>query len=402
MIRRDRRFIYASNTVEIPSTLLPDSFRYPSRYSSKISRSRAVRRILTTLLLERNGLAAKRATESIRALIDVSRGDAELEDRLQHLLDPPVTEYDREQKKWQKRDSARQRKEHEKRAQSNEFIRSHVELVRAPKLENPADISRPQWYSPTLRDDAQDARNALYGLLRTIPGKEAFIALSEIAAVHPSRPWLADYARRRAEEDADFTAWTPSQVRDFHDKLDRTPGNHRELADLAVIRFLDLKDDLENGDESVARILKGVDRETVMRNNLAHELRSRAAGRYTIAQEDELADDKRPDLRFQGVGFDAPATAELKLADCWTGPQLFERLENQLAGDYLRDIRSARGIFVLVNREKNRRWQLSSGSRVEFDGLVAALQAHWESIAAKFPGIDTITVVGIDLSKRFK
>jgi hypothetical protein len=66
---------------------------------------------------------------------------------------------------------------------------------------------------------------------------------------------------------------------------------------------------------------------------------------------------KRPDLRFHGAGFDAPVPAELMLAVRWTGSQLFERLENQLSADYLRDNRSARGIFALVNRTKGWRWQ---------------------------------------------
>ena len=34
-------------------------------------------------------------------------------------------------------------------------------------------------------------------------------------------------------------------------------------------------------------------------------------------------------------GFDGRVPTELKLADKWSGPDLFERLENELAGDYL-------------------------------------------------------------------
>jgi hypothetical protein len=56
---------------------------------------------------------------------------------------------------------------------------------------------------------------------------------------------------------------------------------------------------------------------------------------------------KKTDLRFHGAVFDGPVRAELKLADKWTGPHLFERLEVQLCGDYLRDKRSSRGIFLL-------------------------------------------------------
>jgi hypothetical protein len=104
------------------------------------------------------------------------------------------------------------------------------------------------------------------------------------------------------------------------------------------------------------------------------------------------------------MGFDAPVPVELKIADNWTGSELFERLENQLAGDYLRDARGGRGIYALVYRgEEKRSWQLPGSRRtVDFGGLIEALRAHWASIASKFPGIDDITIIGIDLKKRFK
>jgi hypothetical protein len=93
----------------------------------------------------------------------------------------------------------------------------------------------------------------------------------------------------------------------------------------------------------------------------------------------------------------------LKIADKWTGPALFERLETQLAGDYLRDIRSARGIFVLVYRGEKQAWELPGSARqVDFHGLIAALSEQWAGIASRFPGIADITIVGIDLTKREK
>jgi hypothetical protein len=92
---------------------------------------------------------------------------------------------------------------------------------------------------------------------------------------------------------------------------------------------------------------------------------------------------------------------ELKLADNWSGPKLFERLENQLCGDYLRDRRSGRGIFALVYRGGRHGWDRPDGSRVEiFDELVEALQNHWTAISSRFPGIEEIRVIGIDLTKR--
>ena len=113
-----------------------------------------------------------------------------------------------------------------------------------------------------------------------------------------------------------------------------------------------------------------------------------------------MADGKKPDLRFHGIGFDQPVPAELKLADKWSGPKLFERLENQLCGDYLRDNRSNRGIFVLVYQGNKISWEISSSESVNFEELTMALRKHWRHISADYPNIDDIEVVGIDLTKR--
>lgn len=259
-------------------------------------------------------------------------------------------------------------------------------------------------YTPGPRDQAQDARDQLSAMLQAVPGKEAFLALAEIAQVHPnprSRAWFRHAAKSRAEADADGEAWSPAQVRDFDRELERTPRNHRELFDLAVARLEDLRADLEGGDSSVAPVLMRAEEETEVRNFVGGWCRDRARGRYALPQEEELADAKRPDLRFHGVGFDAPVPVELKLADKWSGPTLFERLENQLCGDYLRDARSSRGVFLLVHRGRKGAWDLPSGGRVVgLDALVQALRAHWLAISPRLPRIEDVQVTGIDLTKR--
>lgn len=258
-------------------------------------------------------------------------------------------------------------------------------------------------YSPELRDHAQDARNGLLGLLDGIPGKAAFVALLQLANTHPDeglRPHLMLRAARRAEADSDLPPWDVEQFVDFASSLERVPRNHRELADLVLMRFLDVKAELEGGDESIAPVLRRVHEETEMRNFLARELRARAQGRYHLPQESELADGKRPDLRFHGNNFDAPVPVELKLADRWTGPNLLERLENQLCGDYLRDARSRRGLFVLVHNGSAKAWMIGDGVRVGFEKLVEALEARWKAIARDFPDIDDVRVVGINLPLR--
>jgi hypothetical protein len=259
-------------------------------------------------------------------------------------------------------------------------------------------------YSPGLRDKAQEARNRLFELLNNMPGKKAFLALMEIAKYHHEeslRPWILHRAKVKAELDGDTKSWSISQVREFAQRMERTPATHRELADLAHLRLLDLRDDLENGDSGIASILLSITKETEMRKYIGHELREKAQGRYSIPQEEELGDAKRPDLRFHGVKFDAPVPVELKLADKWTGPALFERLENQLCGDYLRDNRSNRGLFMLVYRGDKAGWDIpGSENRVDFQGLLKALQDHWATISFKFPNVEAIEVVGISLIAR--
>lgn len=259
-------------------------------------------------------------------------------------------------------------------------------------------------YSPGLRDDAQDARNALIAFIRETPGKSAFLALLEMARAHPdqeSRPWMGFHAKAKAAADADVDAWTPAQVREFGKSLVATPANHRELWYHAVDKLDALKHDLENGDSSIASILQAVDRETEFRKFIGGWCRDRAAGRYVVPQEEELADAKRPDLRFFGVGFDAPVPAELKLADKWTGPHLFERLEVQLCGDYLRDVRSSRGIFLLVYLGTKSYWDLPNGRRADtFEMLLDELQRHWTLMSNDYPGVEDIRIIGIDLTRR--
>lgn len=258
-------------------------------------------------------------------------------------------------------------------------------------------------YSPGLRDNAQDARERLVNILGDIPGRDAYLALKDIAERHPNssaRPWFTLKARIKAEVDSERPVWTVGQVSQFETEFERVPANHRELFDLAVLRLLDYKHHLEDGNDSIASVVIKAERETVLRNLIGTWCMDRARGRYVIPQELELPDAKRPDLWWASTAFNGPVPTELKIADNWTGPKLFERLENQLAGDYLRDDASVRGIYLLVWRGEQRRWQLPNKKWVNFDGLVTTLQNHWVSVKGAHPRVEEIQIIGIDLTKR--
>lgn len=269
------------------------------------------------------------------------------------------------------------------------------------------DIDRTGTYddSPNFRDNAQDARNRLFQLLCDIPGKPTYLAMMDLAQHHPdekSRQWYSVHAKRRAEADAEAEPWHPGDIALFAEDAERAPQNHRELYDLAVLRLLDLKADLEDGDTSLAEILVTIKDETKYRNLIGGWLRDHSFGRYSVPQEEELADAKKPDIRIHGVGFDGPVPIELKIVDNnWSGAKLVERLHNQLCGQYLRDVRSNCGIFMLVYRGEKKYWEHPyTGKHLDFCGLIRLLEGETEKITTKDNKVESIKIVGIDLTKR--
>ena len=260
-------------------------------------------------------------------------------------------------------------------------------------------------YSPELRDDAQDARDRLFNLLSEIPGKEAHVALTELVKEHPApdrRPWMAKRAHKRAEQDGDLEPWTAGQVSEFGSALTRTPSTHRQLFDLTLDRLTDLKDWLERGNDSPYRTWQRAGSENEMRILVAGWLNAHWGNLYTTAQEPELANSQRIDIWLQTQNVGSPVPIELKLLDKrWSGPQLCERLRNQLVGDYLREGTERCGLMLLVwgGSKAERRWRIG-GRRVGVSGLREALKDYWASISNSFPNIATLEVVVIDLTLR--
>lgn len=262
-------------------------------------------------------------------------------------------------------------------------------------------------YSPGLRDDAQDGRNALFNQLSEIPGKQTYVALAELARDHPNekyRPWMRALAYKRAEQDADLELWSAQQVREYDQNRVSTPTTHRQLFDLTVNRLLDLKAWIERGNDSPYKTWLRADGETEMRNLIAGWLNGQSSGRYNCAQENELANRQRPDIWMQHVRVGSPVPIELKVLDKgWSGPELCERLRNQLAGDYLREEASGCGVFLLVwqGLSPKRSWDIN-GQSVALPDLRKALGGYWESISEKFPGVEAVEIILIDLVVRDK
>lgn len=274
------------------------------------------------------------------------------------------------------------------------------------KPEDDLDRTTVTSYTPTLRDDAQSARELLFQWLAEIPGKETYVALMEIINEYPYKDythWMMRAARNRAVADADFELWTDEQVRDFDASLTFTPTSPEQLYEMGVHYLLDFKDWLEHGNNSLAKTYQKITSETEMRNVVAHHIQTLAKGRFTCAQEAELANSQRPDLWLQHSAVSVPIPVEMKLLDkSWSGPSLCERLENQLVGDYLRENEASFGVFLLVwqGKDSSEKSWVIEGKKTNLDELENALTHYWISISNKYPKVRNIKVIVIDLSVR--
>ena len=181
-----------------------------------------------------------------------------------------------------------------------------------------------------------------------------------------------------------------------------TPTTHRQLFDLTVGRLNDLKSWIENGNDSPYETWRRAESEAEMRNLVAGWLVERSSDRYTCAQENEFSNQQRPDILMQIVRGTSAVPIELKVLDNgWSGPQLCERLRNQLAGDYLREETAGCGVFLLVWQGKSTKckWEIN-GKDVGLPDLRAALAEYWKTVSDTFPGVDAIEIILINFTVR--
>lgn len=273
------------------------------------------------------------------------------------------------------------------------------------RIEDDIDRSDGGVYSRTPRDDAEQARGSILEALANSPGKSTFLALQQLSA-ETSNPghkaWLRRLAQQRARRDGDIEPISSAQLAQLAAN-GLVPTTHQQLFDVAKTGLLDMRHWLQAGHDSLASAWSLVPDETAMRNLVARELGQRIAVQASAAQEHEMAAAERPDIWVQALGDVAPVPIELKLLDKdWSGPDLCERLLNQLAGIYMRDQRICNGVFLLVwqGRDRPDRHWVIDGTRVDLGGLQPALAQYWQQQLCQFPNIDEIVIIVIDLTAR--
>jgi len=294
-------------------------------------------------------------------------------------------------------------------------------LRRAPILDNPSYITprHCQRFIPLVyrnikpsqdidhsdkaenRYCAQMFRDALLQRLSQSEDEQAVDVLNELLHVPEltnRHDWILHLLDEQVERQADLSPWTVNDVRIFMRDYEIDPKTDSDLFRIACRRLTDIKHDVEKSDNSLREEMRSDNDEPVLRRWLARQLTDRSRNRYTVPQEEEIDQEKRPDLCI-----DNPQTAtisiELKWAENWTVSELLERLKNQLLGQYLRSENRRFGMYVLavIGKRPADYWaRPQSTERLKFDQVLEIIEERAKKLVAESGHVQAIKVIGID------
>lgn len=252
------------------------------------------------------------------------------------------------------------------------------------------------WVGP--RDNAQEIRRLTLERLVHMDSPEARQVIRELAK-DPVLEAVHEYLLRCLEE-RQSSSHGPLDIEEIEGLgtlAPGRPGNASSLFRLVLNRLSDLKSDYENGDFSFLSGLKKNSPESVFQNIVARELREQQRGLYSVVREQEVRDEKMPDISVLADGCESVAI-EMKIAENWTFNELKDdALEEQLVGRYLRDRKSNHGILLLVSFGEEKKWRPGDGSgNLDFQTLVTRLQQRADELALADPtNLAGLRVVGI-------
>ncbi|WP_185753176.1 ATP-binding protein [Pseudomonas fluorescens] len=264
------------------------------------------------------------------------------------------------------------------------------------------DLRREGSYTPTPRDDAQQARNTLLSAVLTLTGPEAWAAKMELV-VDPLfahfRDRLALLAKQKAAEEMDKAEMTEDEI-SLLDNIGETPPKTRDEMFALMQDRLDDIDDLLLQDASPREAWANITLEKLMRREIARRLKDTANGLYTIDQEGATADEKETDIRMRSTS-GQEATIELKVGEQgWSGAVLRSTLRDQLLTKYMAADRCKTGC-LMVTVASSRQWQHpDTHAMMNLEQLRTLLEEEADKIMEEMGHEVRILVKVLDLRSR--
>ena len=209
-------------------------------------------------------------------------------------------------------------------------------------------------------------------------------------------------ARERAAEEAEGPPFAEADVVAL-DTYGEAPPTTRD-AMFAIMRDrLEDIDDLLLQDVSPREAWANISKESLMRRELARELRNHANHMYTVDQEAATADEKETDIRLRATRSPQQATIELKIGEKpRSAADLRKALKEQLLKKYMAADECRAGCLVVTVRSGKTWTHPKNRKRLDLNGLIAMLNEEGNRLAAKLGGSIRLMAKGLDLRPRLQ
>lgn len=258
-------------------------------------------------------------------------------------------------------------------------------------------------YSPNARDHAEQGRSNILAALLAAKGKEGWVAKLKMF----EDPLFVDFRDRaralaieRASEEADTAVFTEAEII----TLDKSYDLPAKTRDEAFIQMTDRLDDIEDillRDDSPRAAWALIEDETIMRQQIARELRQIARSAYTVDQEAVTADGKETDIRLRSTGSEHEAVIELKIGDKpRSAAELKATIREQLVEKYMA-AENARAGCLLITVNSQRIWKHpETNNNMNLEALIEMLNEEARQIEQKMGGSLRLIARGLDLRPR--
>tara|TARA_R110002049_G_scaffold309295_1_gene520415 strand:- start:176 stop:4549 length:4374 start_codon:yes stop_codon:yes gene_type:complete len=284
------------------------------------------------------------------------------------------------------------------------------------------DVKHESVYSPGKQDHAESNRRNYTNMLAAFQTPDAVNAFGRLAksktlsSYRDTFLYQIELMKRGAGRRPEFS---PDEAIRFLNDQSKPPATVDEFRKLCLKHLQTLLERLHTSDDDESAFFRrGEAKEGDLRNWLAARLRDVGERYYTVIREQEVAGEKRPDLRLHSrVDALGKVSVEIKLADMghWKGDQLVNTPDEQLSNQYLFEASSHTGIYVLVNASRPRKVEKDkktnkvkrsafrkkvAGKAVNFEELVALVQEKCAAVNDGLADGKKVVAVARDISEK--
>lgn len=228
----------------------------------------------------------------------------------------------------------------------------------------------------TPRRDREDVRRAVQNYLgddRSAAGREALLTFIAAAIEPYNALWAQDWRTAHAHAAARRQPWSGEELWHFAARGLISPRDGAALAERVRDEIDAIAAALDMSEFDRRALLNPNIYESDFRAWLGHELDQRIQPWAAITQETVTRSEKRSDLRIELRGGDrAVVVVEIKLTHRWSRAELLEKIETQLADQYLiGDARIRHGIYLLADVGAPLTGKLADGSAPDMRDFMA-------------------------------